>query len=143
MTIDPYDLNRFIQAQENSYSQAIAELKNGYKQSHWMWFIFPQIKGLGHSEMAHHYAIKSKQEAAEYLNHPMLGPRLRECSEILLGIEDRLISDIMGYPDDLKLKSSMTLFASIAGNSNIFEKVIDKYFNGSKDSKTLELLNDK
>ena len=140
MTIDQYDLNRFINAQENIYNQVISELKNGYKQSHWMWFIFPQIDGLGHSEIAKKYAIKSKEEAIAYLNHPILGTRLIECSEMLLTIKSLSASDIFGYPDDLKFKSSMTLFASVENSSPVFSQALDQYFFDEKDSKTLSIL---
>ena len=140
MTIDQYDLNRFINAQENIYNQVISELKNGHKQSHWMWFIFPQIDGLGHSEIAKKYAIKSKEEAIAYLNHPILGTRLIECSEMLLTIKSLSVSDIFGYPDDLKFKSSMTLFASVENSSPVFSQALDQYFFDEKDSKTLSIL---
>ena len=140
MTIDQYDLNRFINAQENIYNQVISELKNGHKKSHWMWFIFPQIDGLGHSEIAKKYAIKSKEEAIAYLNHPILGTRLIECSEMLLTIKSLSVSDIFGYPDDLKFKSSMTLFASVENSSPVFSQALDQYFFDEKDSKTLSIL---
>ncbi len=140
MTADPHNLNRFISAQDSIYSQVIAELKNGHKQSHWMWFIFPQIDGLGHSEIAKKYAIKSKEEAVAYLNHPILGQRLIECSEILLAIKSRSAADIFGYPDDLKLKSSMALFADIENANPVFDQIIDQFFAGDKDGKTLNIM---
>jgi uncharacterized protein (DUF1810 family) len=140
MAIDQYELNRFIAAQLDIYAQVISELKSGHKQSHWMWFIFPQIQGLGSSRTAKHYAIRDLQEANEYLSHPIPGLRLIECSEIILNIKGLTASNIFGYPDDVKLKSSMTLFAAIENTNPIFEQVLDKYFDGSKDNKTLEIL---
>ena len=140
MAADPYDLNRFISAQENIYPKVISELNGGYKQSHWMWFIFPQIDGLGRTQTARHYAIKSKQEADEYLRNPILGSRLLECSDILLSLEGRSVSDIFAYPDDLKLHSCMTLFSAMAESHSVFEQVLDKYFESEQDTKTLQIL---
>jgi len=140
MTADSHNLNRFISAQSNIYSQVITELKNGHKKSHWMWFVFPQIDGLGHSEIAKEYAITNEEEAIAYLNHPTLGKRLIECSEILLTIKNCSASDIFGYPDDLKLKSSMTLFASVINTHPVFSQIIDQYFAGKKDAKTLSIM---
>lgn len=140
MNEDPFNLARFLTAQEHTYEPALAELKRGEKESHWMWFIFPQIDGPGHSDMAIRYAIKSWQEAAAYLQHPILGPRLIECSSALLQIRGKIASDIMGYPDDLKLHSSMTLFASVSKEGSIFRQVIDKYFQGQPDKKTIDIL---
>ena len=137
---DPYNLNRFLQAQEHVYSNVLTELQSGHKKTHWMWFIFPQIEGLGHSATARLYAIKSLDEASHYLNHPVLGARLVECSEIVLGIQDRTITDIFGWPDDLKLKSSMTLFSCVANSNPVFGKVLDRYFQGERDTRTVELL---
>ena len=134
---DPFDLTRFLSAQESKYAGVLAELKSGQKRSHWMWYIFPQIVGLGHTSTAQLYAIKSRQEALAYLNHPVLGKRLKECAETVLAIEGRAVSEIFGYPDDLKLKSSMTLFASVADSEAIFTLVFEKYFNGERDAKTL------
>src|SRR5712671_4098617 len=111
---DPFDLRRFLSAQEDTYARVVAELRSGQKRSHWMWFIFPQIDGLGHSATTKHFAIKSIQEARQYLTHPVLGTRLVECAEAVLAVEGRSIAEIFGYPDDLKLKSSMTLFESVA-----------------------------
>ena len=108
---DPYDLRRFVDAQQAVYETVCRELRQGRKQSHWMWFIFPQIKGLGHSAMAQKFAISSREEAKAYLAHPILGPRLRECSRIVADLEGKSVEDIFGYPDDMKFRSSMTLFA--------------------------------
>jgi uncharacterized protein (DUF1810 family) len=138
---DPFDLNRFTTAQEWSYGAALAELKAGRKRSHWMWFIFPQIDGLGHSPASRLYSIKSIEEARAYLDHPVLGPRLLKCVEALLVVEGRSASAIFGYPDDMKLKSSMTLFAAAAGDTgSLFIRVLDKYFAGERDGATLRLL---
>ena len=139
-TPDPHNLSRFTSAQEATYETALAELRNGRKQTHWMWFIFPQVEGLGSSSTSRHYAIKSADEAREYLDHPVLGARLLECAQALLAIEGRSASQIFGFPDDLKLKSSMTLFAHIAGSASVFARVLDKYFAGGRDEKTLEIL---
>jgi len=137
---DPFDLHRFISAQDEVYNRVLEELKSGVKRSHWMWFIFPQIVGLGQSPTAHYYAIKNLEEAREYLNHAILGARLSECAESVLAIKGRSVSEIFGYPDDLKLKSSMTLFASVATSNPIFVRVLDKYFQGERDARTLQLL---
>ena len=137
---DPFDLSRFMRAQEGIYNRVLAELRAGQKRTHWMWFIFPQIDGLGHSTTSKHYAIKSKEEARQYLNHPVLGTRLLECAEVVFTIEGRSVSKIFGYPDDLKLKSSMTLFASVANPRSVFVRVLDKYFHGEQDVRTLQLL---
>lgn len=133
------NLSRFVSAQKGVYDRVLAELKNGQKRSHWMWYIFPQLDGLAQSATSKYYAIKSPQEALAYLNHPILGSRLLECSNAVLKIEEKTVSEIFGYPDDLKLKSSMTLFASVASDS-VFIRVLDKYFQGERDSKTLQLL---
>jgi uncharacterized protein (DUF1810 family) len=135
-----FDLTRFTQAQADSYATVLAELKNGQKRSHWMWYIFPQLNGLGHSETAKYYAIKNLAEAQQYLNHPVLGKRLLECAAAVLAVEGRTILDIMGFPDNLKLNSSMTLFAHISNSNSVFTAVIDKYFAGKQDDKTLQLL---
>jgi uncharacterized protein (DUF1810 family) len=137
---DRFDLNRFVQAQEEIYPRALAEIQLGRKRSHWMWFIFPQIDGLGHSSTARFYAIKSKQEAKAYLDHPVLGKRLIECSEALLKIRGKSGEEIFGYPDDLKLRSSMTLFASVSESNLIFSRVLDQYYGSQPDGQTLELL---
>jgi uncharacterized protein (DUF1810 family) len=141
LTNTPHNLNRFTKAQSNVYSSVLSELKSGQKRSHWMWFIFPQIEGLGHSETTRFYAIKNIEEAQQYLNHPVLGARLRECSASVLGIKDRSIEDIFGFPDHLKLKSSMTLFSCVKNADPVFEVVLDRFFQRQPDTKTLELLN--
>ncbi|WP_340121149.1 DUF1810 domain-containing protein [Methylobacter svalbardensis] len=137
---DNVDLSRFTSAQESIYDSVLAELRNGRKRTHWMWYIFPQIDGLGHSTTSKHYAIKSIEEARQYLNHPVLGKRLLECAEAVFTVEGRSISEIFGYPDNLKLKSSMTLFACVADPYSMFSRILDKYFNGEKDALTLQLL---
>lgn len=137
---DPFDLSRFTSAQEGIYDGALAELRSGHKRTHWMWYIFPQIDGLGHSTTSKHYAIKSIEEARQYLNHPVLGTRLLKCAEAVLTIEGRSVSEIFGYPDDLKFKSSMTLFACVADPRSVFVRILDKYFDGKQDIKTLRLL---
>lgn len=134
-------LERFTDAQRDVYSQALEEIKSGKKRTHWMWFIFPQLKGLGNSPMANHYAISNIEEATQYLNHPILGKRLIEITEALLGLHATTASAIFGYPDDLKLHSSMTLFSKVKNTDTVFQEVIDRYFQGKPDSKTLELLN--
>ncbi len=136
---DPFDLNRFISAQDQVYDRVLAELKNGRKRSHWMWYIFPQLDGLAQSTTSKYYAIKSSEEAIAYLNHPVLGRRLRECTDTILAIEGKTVSEIFGYPDDLKLKSSMTLFSEVAAEP-IFIGVLDKYFQGERDDRMLQLL---
>lgn len=131
---------RFLTAQQNTYQQALAEIKNGRKQSHWMWFIFPQIAGLGFSEISKLYAIKNLEEAKLYMDHPVLGPRLFETTKALLEVEGKTASQIFGSPDDLKLKSCMTLFGELENASPVFEAVLAKYFSGVKDTKTLRLI---
>jgi uncharacterized protein (DUF1810 family) len=133
-------LERFVQAQEGVYPRALAELKAGRKQSHWMWFIFPQVAGLGHSAMAQHYAIASLDEARAYLAHAVLGPRLKACTQAVLDVEGRSAHDIFGSPDDLKFRSSMTLFAEAKPRDILFQAALDKYFGGEGDAKTLQLL---
>jgi uncharacterized protein (DUF1810 family) len=130
---DPYNLQRFIDAQDPVYEQVRRELEAGHKTSHWMWFIFPQIAGLGYSLMAQRYAIGSRAEAAAYADHPMLGPRLRECTGLVNAIEGRAIKEIFGSPDDLKFRSSVTLFAKCASDPQVFENALDKYFAGEAD----------
>lgn len=138
---DPFDLSRFKNAQERIYASVLTELRSGQKSSHWMWFIFPQVAGLGRSSTAQHYAIKSIAEAQAYLEDPVLGARLLECAEILEGLAGRSASAIFGYPDDLKLRSSLTLFASVAEDPHsVFVRVLEKYFEGEPDERTLELL---
>ena len=137
---DPFDLNRFIDAQEGIYAQALTEIRGGRKESHWMWFVFPQFDGLGFSAMAERYAIKSLDEARAYLAHPTLGPRLAECVEAALGVEGRSAREIFGTPDDLKLRSCATLFAEVSPAGSGFERLLGKYFDGERDEKTLRLL---
>ena len=127
---DIYNLERFIKAQEHSYQIALKEIKNGKKCSHWMWFIFPQIDGLGLSSISKEYSIKNSQEAKDYLNHNILGKRLIEITSALMKIEQKSVRSIFGYPDDLKLKSSMTLFKIISPDNELFSDVLVKYFNG-------------
>ncbi len=138
---EPQDqLERFLEAQEGVYQSALAEIRGGRKQSHWMWFVFPQLVGLGQSSMARFYGIRDLGEAEAYLAHPVLGPRLETCSEALLHIHGKTAHDIFGTPDDLKLRSSMTLFSAVAGAGAIYSRVLDRYFGGDGDSRTLELL---
>lgn len=134
---DAYELQRFLDAQEAVFDTALAELRAGRKRSHWMWFIFPQIHGLGHSPMAQRFAITSLDEARAYLDHPVLGERLRECSRIVASLDDRTVEEIFGYPDDLKFRSCMTLFAQ-AAPSDVFDTCLRKYFNGLPDEATLQ-----
>jgi len=135
------DLNRFIEAQENDYKIALSEIKSGRKRSHWMWYIFPQFKGLGYSDTSKFYAITDSNEARDFLNHPILGARLREITTELLQLEENNALKVMGSPDDLKLKSSMTLFNAIdETKENVFEKVLEKFFKGTVDTKTINLL---
>jgi uncharacterized protein (DUF1810 family) len=137
---DPYNLQRFLDAQEPVYEQVCSELRQGRKTSHWMWFIFPQIRGLGSSETAQYFAISSRAEAIAYLEHPLLGQRLRECARLVLQIEGRSIEQIFGYPDNLKFHSSITLFAQAAKDNQIFLDALGKYFAGKFDQQTLERL---
>ena len=137
---DPFDLNRFVVAQERDFSQALSEIKNGQKRSHWMWYVFPQFAGLGFSSTAQRYAIKSVKEAQAYLAHPVLGPRLNECAEAAARVEGRSATEIFGSPDDLKLKSSATLFALVSPPGSVFERLLDKYYSGQRDGKTLRLV---
>lgn len=143
------DLTRFLVAQEPVYAQALAELRAGRKRTHWMWFIFPQLAGLGQSAMSHRYAIRDLDEARAYLEHPLLGPRLLECAEVVLAVEGRSAREIMGEPDDMKLRSCMTLFARAAGdesgrafrrNALTYGSVLEKYFAGEEDRETVRLL---
>lgn len=134
------DLQRFLEAQKNTYSDALSEIKNGKKQSHWMWFIFPQVQGLGNSEYARRYAIRNLEEATEYLNHPDLSTRLIEISNAMLQASHNNATTILGKPDDMKLHSSMTLFSLVEGADPVFEQVLMKFFGGKKDEKTLRIL---
>ncbi len=136
----PQNLQRFLAAQQNTYQHALHEIKNGRKQSHWMWFIFPQIAGLGFSETSKLYAIKNCEEAKFYLDDATLGSHLVEISKALLDIEGKTANQIFGSPDDLKLKSCMTLFSELDNANPVFEAVLSKYFNGEKDMKTLRLI---
>jgi uncharacterized protein (DUF1810 family) len=137
---DSSDLQRFVDAQNPVFEQVRAELRSGRKRGHWMWFVFPQISGLGSSPMANQYAIASRAEAEAYLMHPVLGPRLRECTELVTDIVGRTIEEIFGYPDDLKFRSSMTLFANVTPDNKIFTDAIEKYFRAAFDLLTLERL---
>lgn len=137
---DPFNLRRFVEAQAGAYERALAEIKNGFKRSHWMWYVFPQFAGLGFSSTSQHYAIKSLKEAEAYLAHPLLGPRLAECCEAALHVEGRTAREIFGSPDDLKLRSCATLFARVSPEGSVFERLLDKYFAGRPDEKTLQLL---
>ena len=137
---DPYNLQRFVNAQNPVCVQVCSELRQGQKVTHWMWFIFPQIKGLGSSPTAIEFAISSLQEAEAYVRHPILGPRLRECCRLVILVEGRSIHQIFGYPDDLKFRSSMTLFARTTHENQIFKDALQKYFAGEPDRLTLERL---
>lgn len=137
---DPFLLDRFIGAQDDVYSEVLSELRAGRKRSHWMWFIFPQMKGLGSSAQAHYYGIGSLDEATAYLRHPTLGPRLVECTQLVNQVEERSIREIFGSPDDLKFHSSMTLFESAAEDDAVFRAALDKFFGGEPDQLTLELI---
>jgi uncharacterized protein (DUF1810 family) len=134
---EPFDLQRFVQAQNPVYEQVCAELRAGTKVSHWMWFIFPQLRGLGSSPTALAFGISSGQEAQAYLQHPILGPRIRECTRLVNAVQSRSIHQIFGYPDDLKFHSSMTLFASTPSDAQIFKDALRKYFAGELDRLTL------
>jgi uncharacterized protein (DUF1810 family) len=137
---DPYNLRRFTDAQDPVFEQVCRELRNGSKMSHWMWFIFPQIKGLGGSAPARQYAISSRKEAAAYALHPILGPRLRECTRLVNSVEGRSIRQIFGSPDDLKFRSSMTLFAHACSDNQLFLDALQKYYAGEFDPLTIERL---
>lgn len=136
-----FDLERFIEAQNPVYSQVCRELRQGLKQGHWMWFIFPQLKGLGRSSMANRFGIAGAEEARAYLAHPVLGPRLEECTSLVNGVESVSAGELFGYPDDLKFRSSMTLFAHVSSGSNVFADALNKYFAGDPDSLTLAMIN--
>lgn len=137
---DPYHLQRFVDAQQPVFENVCRELSDGRKRSHWMWFVFPQIKGLGRSDMALKFAISSREEAEAYLKHAVLGPRLRECSRIVAALDGRAIEDIFGYPDTMKFQSSMTLFAHVAADNDVFNDCLRKYFEGETDPFTLARL---
>ena len=138
--MDKYNLNRFIEAQMATYEGAMLELARGRKESHWIWYIFPQIEGLGKSDIAKLYSIKSLEEGRAYLKHPLLGPRLTEACEILLSLNDVSMDEVMGFPDDLKLLSSMTLFEVLSDSNSIFTKIIEVYFDGERDKSSLAII---
>jgi uncharacterized protein (DUF1810 family) len=137
---DQFDLQRFVDAQDRVYDTVLDELRGGRKRSHWIWFVFPQLRGLGRSPTALHYGISSLEEARAYLAHDVLGPRLRECARLVAAIDDRSAADIFGFPDDLKVRSSMTLFARATDDNADFRAVLDKFYNGEEDPVTVELL---
>ena len=136
---DPFDLRRFVDAQAPTYADAIAELKAGKKRSHWMWYVFPQYAGLGRSSMAERFAIRSIDEAKAYLRHRILGPRLVECAEAVLDVHGKTAHDIFGSPDDLKLRSSATLFSRVSEPGSVFHRILERYFEGEPDERTLAL----
>ena len=138
--VDPHDLDRFVQAQAHDYVQALSEIRNGQKRSHWMWYIFPQFDGLAFSSTSRRYSIKSMAEAEAYLRHPILGPRLLESARAALGVEGRSALEVFGTPDDMKLRSSATLFASVSPPGSVFEQLLDRYFDGEPDDTTLRLM---
>jgi uncharacterized protein (DUF1810 family) len=137
---DPHDLERFVTAQNPVWDRVQAELRRGRKSSHWMWFVFPQLAGLGSSSTARAYALSGLDEARAYLAHPVLGPRLREAAQLAVAVPGRTASEVFGYPDDLKLRSSMTLFARAAPDNAVFADVLDRYFDGAPDPRTVDLL---
>ncbi len=134
------DLQRFVEAQEPRIADAMAELRAGRKRTHWMWFVFPQLRGLGHSQMAWHFGIASRDEAVAYLAHPLLGPRLRDCVELVLAVRGRTAHEIFGSPDDLKLCSCLTLFGEVAGGDSVFDRALRQVYRGQPDAATLDLL---
>jgi uncharacterized protein (DUF1810 family) len=136
----PFDLDRFVRAQDADYDQALSEIREGRKRTHWMWYIFPQLEGLGSSRTAVHYAISGLAEAKAYLAHPVLGSRLVTCAEAVLRHEDLTASAIFGYPDDMKLRSSATLFAGVSSPGSVFHRIIEQFFGGQADEQTLHLL---
>jgi uncharacterized protein (DUF1810 family) len=137
---DPYDLQRFVEAQAGVYERALAELRGGHKRSHWMWFVFPQCSGLGNSAMSERYAIRSAAEARAYLAHLLLGARLIECAEALLAVTGRTAREILGSPDDMKLRSSATLFAAVSSSGSAFHRLLEEYYGGDQDAVTLRFL---
>lgn len=139
---DPHDLQRFVDAQDPVIDTVKRELRSGRKRSHWMWFVFPQVAGLGSSRKAQRYAIESRAQAESYLAHPILGPRLHECTELVNDIDGRSANDIFGSPDDLKFRSSMTLFDAVADGPNPFERALERYYDGDADQQTLDFLAD-
>ncbi len=140
MAADSFRLERFLEAQRGVYSQVCRELEAGRKTSHWIWFIFPQLQGLGNSATSRRYAISGREEAVAYAAHPVLGARLTECASLVCELEDQTIDQILGYPDDVKFRSSMTLFAHIAPENPVFREALEKYFAGRADQTTLDLL---
>lgn len=138
--MDPFDLQRFVDAQDRVYDDVLAELRAGAKRSHWIWFVFPQLEALGSSSTAKRFGIASLAEAQAYLAHPVLGSRLRECTQLVLDIDGRSVDDIFGWPDNLKVRSSMTLFAHATDDNADFTAVLDKFYGGEQDPRTLELL---
>ena len=140
MPDEPHDLQRFVDAQHDTYEDALAEIRGGRKRSHWMWFVFPQLEGLGTSGMAQRYAIRDLAEAAAYLRHPVLGPRLVQIAQAALDVDARSARELFGPPDDLKLRSSATLFARVSPPGSVFHRLLDRYFDGSPDPRTLALL---
>ena len=138
--VDPYNLARFVHAQEADYQQALSEIRSGRKRSHWMWYVFPQFEGLGISATARRYSVKSVAEAEAYLAHPVLGPRLVECAEAILRVEGLSAVEILSSPDHMKLRSCATLFASVAPEGSVFHRILDKYFPGERDDNTLRLI---
>ena len=137
---DRYALQRFVDAQDRVYDTVLAELRNGAKRSHWIWFVFPQLRGLGRSATAQHYGISSLEEARAYLAHPVLGPRLRDCTRLVAATDGRSVDEIFGWPDNLKVRSSMTLFAHATDDNGDFRAVLDKFYAGEDDPATVELL---
>lgn len=137
---DPFHLQRFVDAQAAEYREVLAELRAGRKRSHWIWYIFPQLQGLGRSSASEYYGIGSIEEGRAYLRHPVLGPRLIECTELVNRIESSSVDEIFGYPDNLKFRSSMTLFAQAAKEGSVFLAALEKYFGGEQDARTVELL---
>jgi uncharacterized protein (DUF1810 family) len=140
MVDDPFHLERFLKAQEDDYEFALAEIQAGEKRSHWIWYIFPQIDELAFSSTSKYYAIRSLEEARAYLAHPVLGPRLLACAEALLNVRGRSAAEIFGFPDDVKVRSCATLFAQAASAPSVFDRILDKYYNGERDPRTLALL---
>lgn len=137
---DPYNLDRFMRAQIGDYDRALTEIEQGQKRSHWMWFVFPQLAGLGTSATAQRYAVRSADEARAYLHHPVLGPRLGEGAEVVLGVQNRTAAEIFGHPDDFKLRSSATLFAAVSPPGSVFERLLGQFFGGEPDLETVRLL---
>jgi uncharacterized protein (DUF1810 family) len=139
---DPFDLQRFVAAQADIYQEALGEIRDGRKRTHWMWFIFPQLAGLGMSPTSQHYGITGLREAAAYLSHSLLGPRLIECSEAVTLVAGRSARDIFGSPDDMKLRSSATLFSRVTDANPVFRRILEQYFDRQLDPRTIALLGD-